>query len=401
MAIEVQAEPRPSESSSTDWTDLVHTGPGTLAGRYLRRFWQPVEVSQKLEPGRAKPIRIMSEDFTLYRGETGEAHLVAFRCAHRGTQLSTGWVEGDDLRCFYHGWKYSADGQCIEQPAEPEPFWNRIRIRSYPTQEYLGLIFVYFGEGAEPPRESTSGRTTGDGQIQPPEFPRYPVFDEFKGVRLTSCLGIWPCNFFNQIDNDPIHPSFVHRQHGAKPPMHVESREAEYGMDNDTHHPDGDVSGGYKYMPNIMHYSAYPLPGTTERWQGLSWRVPVDDEHTISFNVRVIPAFGEVAKRYESGGWGEGSTAQDGVEAARQVLRGERPQTDLETLPAGIALQAQDYVAQIGQGAIPNTSAWHLGREDSTVTLFRQLWQRELRALAEGRPLTQWKNAGQALARGE
>jgi 5,5'-dehydrodivanillate O-demethylase len=90
---------------ATDYTDFAHVGPGTLAGRYLRRFWQPVYVAADLPPGWAKPLRILGEDFTLYRGEGGTAHVVAFRCAHRGTQLSTGWVEGDCLRCFYHGWK--------------------------------------------------------------------------------------------------------------------------------------------------------------------------------------------------------------------------------------------------------------------------------------------------------
>src|SRR5436190_5980803 len=108
--------------------DFARTGPGTLAGQYLRTFWQPVAVANQLPAGRAKPIRIIHEDYTLYRGETGQAHLVAFRCAHRGTQLSTGWVEGDELRCFYHGWKYDGSGQCTEQPAEPEPFCQRIRI---------------------------------------------------------------------------------------------------------------------------------------------------------------------------------------------------------------------------------------------------------------------------------
>jgi hypothetical protein len=28
--------------SITPWTDFAHTGPGTLAGRFLRTFWQPV-----------------------------------------------------------------------------------------------------------------------------------------------------------------------------------------------------------------------------------------------------------------------------------------------------------------------------------------------------------------------
>src|SRR5437667_5892622 len=105
------------------------------------------------------PLRIHGEDFPLYRGQVGRAHAVAFRCAHRGTQLSTGWVEGDNLRCFYHGWMYDGSGQCVEQPAEPQPFCEKIRIRSYPVQEYLGLIFAYLGEG------------------EPPELPGYREFE--------------------------------------------------------------------------------------------------------------------------------------------------------------------------------------------------------------------------------
>src|SRR5947199_1787763 len=92
-----------TEEVPQDWSDCVHTGPGTLAGRYLRSFWQPVFRAQDLKPGKTTPIRVMSEDLTLYRGQSGDPHVLAFRCAHRGTQLSTGWVEGDNLRCRYHG----------------------------------------------------------------------------------------------------------------------------------------------------------------------------------------------------------------------------------------------------------------------------------------------------------
>src|SRR5205814_5830003 len=92
-----------SAYTSADWTDFIHTGPGTLAGRYLRRFWQPVYVAKDLLPGTATTFRTMSEDFTLYRGETGAPHLLQLRCAHRATQLNTGWVEGEEIRCFYHG----------------------------------------------------------------------------------------------------------------------------------------------------------------------------------------------------------------------------------------------------------------------------------------------------------
>src|SRR5688572_25989509 len=137
--------------TEADFTDFAHTGPGTLAGRYMRSFWQPVARGRDLASGRAKPLRVMSEDFTIYRGESGTAHLVAFRCAHRGTQLSTGWVEGDEIRCFYHGWKYDGSGQCVEQPAEDATFAAKVKIKSYPTQAYAGLVFAYFGEGEPPP----------------------------------------------------------------------------------------------------------------------------------------------------------------------------------------------------------------------------------------------------------
>src|SRR5262249_53035312 len=151
-----------------DYQDFSHTGPGTLAGRYLRRFWQPVARAEDLPPGRARPIRVMNEDFTLYRGESGTPHVVAPRCAHRGTQLSTGWVEGDCIRCFYHGWKYDASGQCVEMPAEDPTFPPRIKVASYPTQEYLGLIFAYFGDAE---RDDT-------GALRPPPLPRYPFLED-------------------------------------------------------------------------------------------------------------------------------------------------------------------------------------------------------------------------------
>src|SRR5690348_12857362 len=164
-----------------DYTDFEHVGPGTLAGRYLRRFWQPLYSAKRLAPGHAKPVRLVGEDFTLYRGEDGAPHVVANRCAHRGTQLSTGWVEGDCIRCFYHGWKYDGSGQCVEMPAEDPSFPPKVRIASYPTEEYLGLIFVYLGDQAPPP------------------LSRYPEL-EAPGV-LESSYYVRHCNYFQNIEN--------------------------------------------------------------------------------------------------------------------------------------------------------------------------------------------------------
>jgi len=158
------AEPVSIVRTSARGVDCVHTGPGTPAGRYLRQFWQPVYHSVDLAPGRAVTIRIMSQDFTLYRGQSGQAHMVDARCPHRGTQLSAGWIEGDALRCFYHGWKFSPEGRCLEQPAEENAFCDKVAIAAYPVREYLGFIFAFLGDGAVP------------------EFPRHPEFEHFDGM---------------------------------------------------------------------------------------------------------------------------------------------------------------------------------------------------------------------------
>ena len=378
--------------AEADWNDFVHTGPGTLAGRYLRMFWQPVYRAQDLPPGRAKPLKIMGEDFTLYRGEGGAPHAVAFRCAHRGTQLSTGWMEGDNLRCFYHGWMYDGSGQCIEQPAEPEPFCQRIRIRSYPTQEYIGLIFVYFGDG------------------EPPLLPRLPdLEDESQGVREVYTY-TWPCNYFNSLENDPFHGLWVHRDayqaagRAAAGIPTVTCEETDYGYVTRTTRPSGATTMGHRIMPNAGYGrrtstsrdGSGAAPGFENAWRSaVAWRVPVDDEHFVSYGVNLTHLDPEAAERYravsrEVTDRARGLTSAE--ELGERVLRGEIRIQDVEDryVDSSRLFNLQDYSSQVAQGAIADREHEHLGREDVTVILNRNIWRRELRALAEGRPLKRW-----------
>lgn len=129
---------------------LTETAKDTTMGKVLRQFWHPIALSKSVAPGTAKRVRLLSEDLTLYRGESGTVHLVGARCAHRGTLLHTGWIEGDQVRCMYHGWKYDGNGQCTERPAERAGTEGHVRIPAYPVREYCGVIFTYMGEGRHP-----------------------------------------------------------------------------------------------------------------------------------------------------------------------------------------------------------------------------------------------------------
>src|SRR5438445_10735273 len=41
--------------------ELLHVGPGTLGGRYWRRFWHPIYRLADLSPGRAIPITALGD----------------------------------------------------------------------------------------------------------------------------------------------------------------------------------------------------------------------------------------------------------------------------------------------------------------------------------------------------
>ena len=59
-------------------------------------------------------------------------------------------------------------------------------------------------------------------------------------------------------------------------------------------------------------------------------------------------------------------------------------------------IQVQDWVALAGQGRIADREHERLGRSDRAIILLRRLWERELRAVAEGRAVTRWQRPGLA-----
>lgn len=352
-----------------DYMDTYRTGPGTIAGKYMRRFWHPVHRAEDLKSGWAKPIRIMSEEFTLYRGENGKPHVVGFRCPHRGTQLSLGWVEEDSIRCRYHGWKFSSSGQCTEQPAEKEKFAEKVRIKSYPTQEYIGLIFAYFGDG------------------EPPPLPRYPEWDK-EGRWVETYMR--PCNYMNNLENDPVHIPFTHREsefflvRPAEIPQ-VTAEETEWGLMLTTVSDSGRVQYLHFAIPNILSFNE------SDR-DHLCFRVPIDDEHHASFQMDIQHVQhgieGEAVKKRHAARTGK--LGRPVSEIAEAVLRGELRIQDIEGDERANLVWIQDYAVQAGQGPVENRRNETLGFSDRPLILQRKIWSRELQALADGKPLKPW-----------
>ena len=355
------------------------TGPETPAGKYLRRFWQPVYHSTDLKAGRAVPLRIMSEDFTLYRGEGGEVYLVEPRCPHRGTRLHTGRVEGEDLRCFYHGWKFRSDGQCIDQPAEESFFAKNVCIRTWPTREYLGLVFAYFGEG------------------KPPELPAYPTFEHFRGlVEIDSYLR--ECNYFQNVENalDMSHVGFVHGDNrasfnGIGLGRALDAKESEWGVTYTFRRPDGRQRVQQFGMPNVFYMTALPNEAEVEWQESLFWWVPIDDARHVQFSLHRLPLEGAAAAHFKA----RRTERRVKIDLAHQnvcaaILAGTMHLQDVDRSRVDL-VRLQDDIAQVGQGICASQNTEKLGRADVGVAAIRRLWRRELTALVEGKPLKDWR----------
>lgn len=127
--------------------------------------WYPVAWSFELERGAVAKRRYFARELVLFRGDSGVVSVLDAHCPHLGAHLGVGGkVEGDTLRCPFHGWRFSGDGQCVEIPyANRKP--AQARAFAYPVRESGGVVWAwYHPKRAEP-------------CFEPPEIPEYGADD--------------------------------------------------------------------------------------------------------------------------------------------------------------------------------------------------------------------------------
>jgi phthalate 4,5-dioxygenase oxygenase subunit len=134
---------------------ISRVGPGTPMGNLMRQYWLPALVSSELPSPDSDPVRVklLGEELVAFRDSNGRVGLLANNCPHRGASLFFGRNEESGLRCVYHGWKFDAEGSCIDMPNEPaeSDFRTRVRAVAYPTRERGGVVWAYMGPRTDLP----------------------------------------------------------------------------------------------------------------------------------------------------------------------------------------------------------------------------------------------------------
>ena len=348
--------------SRSDNEKLTQVGPGTPMGELLRRYWMPIGAVDEFSSTTIKPVRLMGEDLVLYRDRAGTYGLVDRHCAHRRADLSHGFIEDCGLRCHYHGWQYDETGQCISQPfediAHPESnFKYKIQIKAYPIEVLADVIWAYLGP--EPA----------------PLVPDWEPFHWKNGFRQIVFADV-PCNWFQGQENsiDPVHFEWLHlnwserlkNSDGPYSPSHlkVAFEEFEYGHiyrrlreGMDPAHPLWTI-GRVCLWPNALFTGTH-----------FEWRVPVDDENTLS----VTWSYTKVPKDCEP-------YVQEGTIPA---WRGPIREPDSDRWITSHVMN-QDFVAWTGQGAIGDRTKEHLGSSDEGILMLRKRFMEQMERVANG-----------------
>lgn len=139
-----------------------------------RRFWHPVGRLAALRGGPRRE-RLCGTDIVVFLDASGAPAALADECPHRGASLASGSVEQGCLRCPYHGWRFSADGRCVEIPAlgEDGPVPPRSHTTALRTRvDVDGLVLVAFEPPAvEPLPVPEADAEVGDVPLRPAWLP--------------------------------------------------------------------------------------------------------------------------------------------------------------------------------------------------------------------------------------
>jgi phenylpropionate dioxygenase-like ring-hydroxylating dioxygenase large terminal subunit len=184
---------------------MTATAPGAHGGTLadglrtaLAHHWHPVCSADDL-PGPVG-VRLLGRDLVVARlgagGDPGDGVVALVdRCPHRSTRLSVGEVDGDCLRCAYHGWAYASDGRCVDIPSLPGgPIPGRAAVDAFDAVVEHGLVWVRL-----------------DASV-PTRVPACPARADPEMKVLTGEPYTWPVAAPRRVENfvDLAHFAFVH-----------------------------------------------------------------------------------------------------------------------------------------------------------------------------------------------
>ncbi|MBV9183539.1 MAG: Rieske (2Fe-2S) protein, partial [Acidobacteria bacterium] len=120
----------------------------------LTGFWYRALPGDRLKPEQLAKITLLEIPLVVGRDRQGRPFALRDACPHRGMPLSSGRLEGEQLECSYHGWRFDVhSGQCRLIPSlatEQSLKIDRIYAGNYACQEQDSFLWIFVPNPAPP-----------------------------------------------------------------------------------------------------------------------------------------------------------------------------------------------------------------------------------------------------------
>jgi 3-ketosteroid 9alpha-monooxygenase subunit A len=164
--------------------------------------WFQIGWSQDFEERSATRVTYLGRELVVYRGESGQLNALDGFCRHLGAHLGVGGqVEGESVRCPFHGWMYGPDGRNTDIPYSHPDKMNNLRLGCWQIREIDEIVIVYFGPAEDASRCEPAG-------FRPSHIDTWPVWEV--STRVWRDAATAPQLVAENVV-DAAHLKFVHR----------------------------------------------------------------------------------------------------------------------------------------------------------------------------------------------
>ncbi len=113
---------------------------------FVENTWYAAAWETELEDNNGCMARTICEiPLVLFKTEDQGYAALDDRCCHRAAPLSIGRVEGNCIRCMYHGLLYDPSGKVTEIPGQAN-IPASMKVRSYPLCSKGGMLWIWMGD---------------------------------------------------------------------------------------------------------------------------------------------------------------------------------------------------------------------------------------------------------------
>lgn len=112
---------------------------------FIQNIWYVAGWASDVAEGQLLARTLLNTPVVLWRDAEGKAHAFEDRCCHRGAPLSLGRLEGNCLRCMYHGLLFDTSGKCVEVPSQDKvPLFAK--VKAFPLVEKATFLWIWMGD---------------------------------------------------------------------------------------------------------------------------------------------------------------------------------------------------------------------------------------------------------------